>query len=114
MAAAYGEFGSSTASSRHDPAARLPYTSSVETWTTRRTPASRQASSSTWTPATLAVTKSEAPAIDRSRWVSAAKLITASWPGTTDASSWASQMSPRVKANRGLSATGARFARFPA
>jgi len=64
-------------------------------------------------PATFAVTKSEALAIDLSTWVSAAKLITAPWPGITDASGGASQMSPRAKVNRSWSAGGSRLARLP-
>ena len=114
FAAAYGEFGSSRASSAHDPVATLPYTSSVDTCTTRGTPASRHACSSTWVPTTFVVTKSAAPAIDRSTCVSAAKLTTMSCPGTTVASSPASQMSPRTKVSPGLSVTGSRLARFPA
>ena len=78
FAAAYGEFGASGASSAHEPDAMLPYTSSVETWTTRRTPWSRHACRSTWTPAVFVATKAGASVIERSTCVSAAKLSTAS------------------------------------
>jgi monovalent cation/hydrogen antiporter len=47
FAAEYGEVGSSGASSVHDPDTTLPYTSSVDTWTTRETLASRHACSKT-------------------------------------------------------------------
>jgi len=114
LAAAYGELGASGASSDHEPRATLPYTSSVETWTTRRTPASRHACSRTWTPTTLAATKSGAPTMDRSTWVSAAKLITMSWSRATAPTSAASQMSPRMNVNRGWLATACRLARLPA
>ena len=114
MAAEYGEFGSTGAPSAHEPEAMLPYTSSVDTCTTGPTPASRHACSSTCTPATFVATNGAAPLIDRSTWVSAAKLITASWPGTSDPTTEASHMSPRTNLSRGLSQTGARFARLPA
>src|SRR5450755_16512 len=95
-------------------AASGPGTSSVDTCTTGPTPASRHACNSTCTPATLLATKGAAPLIDRSTWVSAAKFITASWPGTSEPTSAASAMSPWTNRSRGLAATGARFARFPA
>src|SRR5258708_32594162 len=84
FAAEYGELGSSRAPSAHDPDATLPYTSSVDTCTTRGTPASRHACSSTCTPVTFAAMKSDAPAIDLSTCVSAAKLTTTPGPGTTE------------------------------
>src|SRR5258708_13815231 len=95
LAAEYGELGSSRAPSAHDPDATLPYTSSVDTCTTRDTFASRHACSITCTPATFAAMKPDAPAIDPSTCVSAAQLTTTSLPRTTHASSAPSQMSPR-------------------
>ena len=100
FAAAYGEFGSSGQSSVHEPDPIEPYTSSVDTCTTRSMPARRQASSSAWVPSTLVMTNGAAPATERSTWDSAAKCTTASCPGTTSASSPGSQMSPCTKDSR--------------
>ena len=66
LAAEYGELGSSAARSVQEPDSTLPYTSSVETWTTGSTPASRHACRSTCTPATLVATNGAAPLIERS------------------------------------------------
>ncbi len=88
----------------------VPYTSSVETWTTRGTPASRQACMRVWVPSTLVRTKSAAPSIERSTWLSAAKFTTRSWPGTTCASRSGSQMSPWTKSW----STPSMLARLPA
>jgi hypothetical protein len=71
-----------------------PYTSSVETCNTRAMPWRRHASKTVCAPSTFVTTKSAAPLIERSTWVSAAKFTTASWPGSTSSSRRASTMSP--------------------
>ncbi len=111
FAAAYGEFGDNGASSVHEPASIEPYTSSVDTCTSRA-PAARHAAASRCAPTALVSANTSAAVIDRSTWVSAAKLTTTSWPGTSDASSSLSQMSPFT--NVYPPATGSRLAGLPA
>jgi hypothetical protein len=97
LAAEYGELGSRMWSSFQEPSGIVPYTSSVETCTTRPTWCRSAASKTCCAPTKLVVAKSAAPVIDRSTWVSAAKLTTASCPASAASRAAGSQMSPRTK-----------------
>ena len=72
------------------------------------------ASSSDWVPTTFVMTKSAAPAMERSTCDSAAKWTTASAAGTSSSRRAPSRMSPSTKRRRGLSRTSSRLARLPA
>ncbi len=101
LLALYGDEGRMGVSSVNagSSGSRSPYTSSVDTWTKRRTPFARAASSSVCVPTTLVRTKGPALAMERSTWLSAAKCTTA--PKRPCAKSRAmvsgSAMSPRTK-----------------
>ncbi|GAB3957950.1 hypothetical protein GCM10027614_74420 [Micromonospora vulcania] len=87
--------------SSHEPSLIEPYTSSVETCTTRPTPLRAQAARRWCEPITLVSKNGAGSSMDRSTCDSAAKCTTASCPGTTSASNCRSQMSPRTKVSRG-------------
>src|SRR6185312_856779 len=107
--AAYGLDGrKGSVSTECCPSGMSPYTSSVETWTSR-TPASRAQPSRTYVPWTSVSMNSAAPMIERSTWVSAAKLTTASHPAAASTTASASQMSPTTSSTSAPS----RFALLP-
>jgi hypothetical protein len=108
FAAAYGLDGWSMSDSCDEPpASRSPYTSSVDTCTSR-CPLSRTCSSSTWTPWKFVCPNSSAERTDRSTCVSAAKLTIASQPRAARATFSGSAMSPSWSAT-----SAGRFARLP-
>ena len=92
--AEYGDRGSSGSASVELPSSTEPYTSSVPMCTTRPTSSRRAVSITMFVPKQFVVTKSSAPAIERSTWLSAAKCTTASQPRMASSSRPGSQMSP--------------------
>src|SRR3712207_6938164 len=87
-------------SSVQEPSSIEPYTSSVETCTTRRTECRSDASNTCWAPSTLVSTNPAAPVMERSTWDSAAKFTTTSCPGRAASRSAGTQMSPCTKRDR--------------
>ena len=83
--------------SRKAPVGIEPYTSSVETWTKRRTPVRRAASSRTAVPTTSVLMNSDGSRMLRLTWLSAARLTTASTPSMASATAAASAMSACTK-----------------
>src|SRR5689334_3272049 len=110
--AAYGELGNSGQLSVQAPDSIEPYTSSVETCTTRAVPAATHASSSSCVPETFVRTNAAGSVSDLSTCDSAAKCTTASWPGTVACRVSGSVTSPVTTVSRGWP-TG-RLVRLPA
>ena len=84
--AEYGLDGCSGHSSVAEPSATSPYTSSVETCTTLRTPRSSAVCMRRYVPVTSVSRNASGSWIERSTCVSAAKFTIASQPSSADAS----------------------------
>ena len=97
LEAEYGELGASGSPSPNEPSSIDPYTSSVDTCSTRPIPASRATRHTMDVPSQLVATKRAGSVSERSTWLSAAKWATASCPAMASARAEASHMSAWTK-----------------